>query len=274
VTDQHPLKGWLTAGVTLSQRWRVIWHSTFPGLDTRSGALSASGSGTILMTLPGLSLAPWQSDPTLQLAAGDTVSFTTYGVPAGAPQSCTDLVASESPSRFELSIVSVPSANTLELAPLATTPLQRGFDLSACPTGLNVVASVRAAGARPWLVLEGNTVRGRAAKGLSFAATGQRFDYPQDATSPVLASDNVEVAFQISGNDPTVLAFNFSFALSTGLTPVFFRDATLGQGLATAVLGYSSPRWPQLIFTSVTGGNAVIQADPTQLGISGVVPYK
>jgi hypothetical protein len=106
-------------------------------------------------------------------------------------------------------------------------------------------------------------------------ATGQRFDYPLDATSPVLASDNVEVAFQISGDNPVVLATTFSFSLSTGLVPISFRDSSLPQGLATAVLGYSSPRYPQLVFTSVTGGNAVVQADPSQLNtISGVLSYK
>jgi len=275
-TDQHPLDGWLTAGVTRSERWRATWHSTFPGLETRSGALSASGSGTIILTFPGLSLAPWQSDPNLQLAAGDTVSFNAYSAPAGAPQSCSDLIASESPSRFELSIVSVPSASTLELSPLAPTALQRGFNLSACPTGLNAVASVRVGGARPWLVYQGTTARGRAANGQAFTATGQRFDYPLDATQPVLASDNVEVAFTISGHDPLVLGTSFSFSLGTGLTPLSFRDSTLPQGLATVVLSYSSPRYPQLVFTSVSGGNALIQADPSQLNnpFTGVTSYK
>jgi hypothetical protein len=281
-TADHPLDGWLTAGVTRSARWRATWHSTFPGLETRSGALSASGSGTILLTVPGLNLAPWQSDPNLQLAALDTVSFSAYSVPAGGPQSCSDLIAGESPSRFELPITSVsidsksvPPVSTLELSPLAPTATQRGFNLSTCPTGLNVVASVRVAGAQPWLVYQGTTVRGRAANGQAFVATGQRFDYPLDATSPVLASDNVEVAFTIGGHDPLVLGTTFSFSLGTGLTPLSFRDSTLPQGLATAVLGYSSPRYPQLVFTSVTGGNAVLQADPSQLNtFTGVIPYK
>jgi hypothetical protein len=283
-TDQHP-DGLLTAGVTRSERWRVTWHSTFPSLETRSGALSASGSGTILLTFPGLSLAPWQSDPALHLAVGDTVSFSAYNAPTGAPQSCSDLIAGESPSRFELSIVSVISAaspSTLELSPLSPTATQRGFNLSACPTGLNVVASVRVGGAQPWLVYQGTTVRGRAANGQLFTATGRRFDYPLDypldPTSPVLASasNNVEVAFTIGGNDPIVLATSFSFSLGTGLTPLSFRDSTLPQGFATAVLSYSSPRYPQLVFSSVTGGNAVLQADPSQLSnpFTGLISYK
>ena len=274
----HPTLGWLTAGVTHTANWRVLWHSPFPGLESHAGALSASGTGTLLLKLNGLSLAPWVSDTALQLGAGDTASFLSYVVPAGAPQTCTDLITNESPSRFELSIVSMPAADTLELAPLQPNANVRPFSISACPTGLQVVAQVRAAGARPWLVFDGNSVRGRAKAGEPFLATEQRFDYPLDYSTPVpLVTDNVAVAFQLGGDDPLTLGTFWSFSLGPGVTPQFFRDINLTQGFATAVLGYSSPRYPQLVFSSVTGANEVVQADATVLGadpIFGVVSYK
>jgi hypothetical protein len=106
-------------------------------------------------------------------------------------------------------------------------------------------------------------------------AAGQRFDYPLDYTAPVLPEGNVDVSFQIAGHDPTVLGSIFSFAWGTSATPQLFRDGTLSQGLATSVMAYGSYRYPQLVFTSVTGGNAVVQADPALLGaITGVVSYK
>ena len=281
-TADHPNVGWATAGVTRATAWRVIWHAPFPGLETRSGMLKASGTGTLLLNLGTLDLAPWVSDPALQLAPGDTVSFTTYVVPAGAPASCSNLVANESSSRFELTILSLPAPGTLELAPLQPTATVRAFDFSACPTGLGVVATVRAAGANPWLVYGGTTARGRARAGVQFVAHDRRFDYPLDSASPApLATDNVAVAFLLGGGDPLQIGSAFSFSvLSSGLVPQSFRDSLSGslpQGFATTVLGYSSPRYPQLVFTAVTGANAVVQADTAALTsdpVFGVVSYK
>ena len=278
-TKDHPNNGWLTAGVSHAASWRVVWHGIFPGLETRTGALSASGTGTILLKLPGLSLTRWMTDPALQLQVGDTVSFPSYQAPADAPVSCTTLVNSESSSRFELTILSIPAPDTLELAPLQPTATVRAFDfLSACPAGLGVVASVRAAGARPWLVFDGFVVRGRAKAGVPFVATERRYDYPLDDVSPApLVTDNVAVAFQLDGPDPVQLgnAWSFTVALQ-GVTPKPFRDFNAPQGFATSVLGYSSPRYPQLVFSSVTGANEVLQADVTVLDsdLYGIVAYR
>ena len=276
-TASHPNPGWFTAGVTRTASWRVIWHSPFPGLEDRSGALSASGTGTLILKFTALSLARWVSDPALQLGTGDTVSFSGYQVPAGAPQTCSDLIAGESQSRFELSVVSMPAADTLELAPPLPGAV-RPFNISACPSGLQVVAVVRAAGARPWLVFEGASVRGRAKAGEPFVATGRRFDYPLDSTSPApLLTDDVAVAFQLSGHDPITLGTAWSFSVSSGLTPLLFRDLAVSQGFATSILGYSSSRYPQLVFSAVTGANEVLQADTTVLysdPLYGVVSYK
>ncbi len=277
-TADHPNLGWATAGVSHTSFWRVVWHGAFPNLETRKGNLSASANGTILLTLDGLSLARWVSDPALRLGVGDTVSFTSYLVAADAPASCSSLVATESASRFELTILSLPGPGTLELAPLQSTATARPFDLSACPTGLGVVATVRAAGAHPWLVYDGSTVRGRAKAGEPFVATGRRYDYPLDATSPPpLASDNVAIAFQLGGSDPIQLGNAWTFNITLpNLAPRLFRDGNAPQGFATSVLGYSSSRYPQLVFTAVTGANEVVQADTTLLDsdIFGIVSYK
>ena len=279
----HPVDGWFTAGVTHNASWRVVWHAPFPGLETRSGALSSSGTGTILLKLSALSLLPWVSDQALALGTGDTVSFISYTAPPGAPPTCEILIASESSPRFELSIVSLPASDTLELAPLQPTETVRPFDLSACPTGLQVVATVRATGTRPWLVYDGSIVRGRARAGKPFVANERRFDYPLDYAGPTpLVSDNVALAFQLGGLDPIQLANTntWSFTVLSGLAPLSFRDSfnsPLPAGFASSVLGYSSPRYPQLVFTSVTGANAVVQADTTVLNSDafyGIVSYK
>jgi hypothetical protein len=270
----HPNTGWMTAGVTHGSVWRVNWHTPFPGLETRSGFLSESGAGTLLLKLPAVNLAAYTADPALQLGPGDTVSFSSYLAPAGAPPDCAALAAREEPrpSRFELTIVGQPAADTLELAPAST---DLAFDPSPCTTGLGVVASVRTGGDRPWLVLDGDTAKGRAKTGEPFVATERRFDYPLDyaplppvaPVPPPLLTDDVAVAFLLSGDEPSVVS-GWLFSVAPGVTPQSFHDASLviSQGVATVVAGYSSPRHPLLVFTAVTGENSVLQADPSQPG--------
>jgi hypothetical protein len=57
---------------------------------------------------------------------------------------------------------------------------------------------------------------------------------------------------------------------------VSYRDTLLTAGLATTVYGYSSPRVPSIIFSSITGANELLQADPTQINatVLGVVVYR
>jgi len=47
-------------------------------------------------------------------------------------------------------------------------------------------------------------------------------------------------------------------------------------GLATTVYAYSSPRIQNLLYSSITGSNEVLQADPSTLNSSaiGVVAYR
>jgi hypothetical protein len=234
----------------------------------------------LILQLPGTDLTPWIADPALQLAVGDTVSFASYTVPAGAPQACSDLIAAEpvSPTypRFDLSIVSLSPPSTLELAPLMPTAGARGFDLSACPTTvLGVVAAVRAAGSKPWMVFDNATVLGRTKTGDNFVGTEQRFDYPLEysTSNAPLAFDNVAAAFQLTGHEPVNPGAGFIFTLSSVTNPLSFRDPQLGQGFATAVLGYSSNRYPQLVYSSVSGENAVGQADPSAF-LFNFISYK
>jgi hypothetical protein len=277
----HPNLGWFTTGVTHSSNWRVLWHAPFPGLETRSGTLSSSGSGNLILQLSGTDLTPWTADPALQLAVGDTVSIQSYNVPANAPPACSTLIAAEpvSPTypRFELPILSLSLPGTLQLAPLKSTAAERGFDLSACPgTVLGVVAAVRAAGSLPWMVFDNATVLGRMKTGDNFVGTEQRFDYPLDYTtgSVPLVSDNVAAAFQLGGDEPVNPGAGWIFSLSSATNPQSFRDQTLIQGFATAVLSYSSNRYPQLVYSSITGENAVVQADTTALFYLYYVSYK
>jgi len=57
---------------------------------------------------------------------------------------------------------------------------------------------------------------------------------------------------------------------------VSYRDTTTAAGFATAVYAYSSPRYRTLLFSSITGSNEVLQADPGVLGstATGVLAYR
>jgi hypothetical protein len=266
--------------VTHTESWKVIWRAPFPGLETRSGTLALTPSGTMLLQMPAVNLAAWTSDPALRLAPGDVVTFSNYQAPAGSPQVCTDLanIENQAPARFSLVIASLPNNDTLELLPFQPAAGVRGFDISVCPGGLGVVAAVRSGGANPWLVFGGGTVRGRTATGGTFIAPELRFDYPLDYTTdalPVIAGDTA-VAFTLGGVEPNFTGAGWSFALGSGLTPQVFRDTTQTQGLATVVTAYSSQRHAQLVFSSITGQNTVVQADPALLtsDINGVISYK
>ena len=270
----------MTVGVTRESHWRVAWHAPFPGLQNKGGPLTDSGHGTYLLKLP-VSFPLWQNDPVLQLAPGDAVSFSAYLPPPGAPQPCLDLASLEAqtPDRFEMSIHAIPAADTLELNPFTPPAGARGFTLADCPAGLGVAATVRTAGPKPWLVLDENTALGRTASGDTFVAHEQRFDYPLDYTldNVPLASNDVAVAFTLSGTDPTTpFGAGWTFTLNPGLQPVYYRDNTTSTGYATHVISYSSPRRPFLIMTAATGQNSVVVADPKLLTSDpyGVTTYK
>jgi hypothetical protein len=117
----------------------------------------------------------------------------------------------------------------------------------------------------------------------NFTARQRRFDYPRSSydgtTTPpqasVLNPQNVAFTFTIVGNAPIARAA-FQWGVSSSDTPVSYNDALAVGGLATAVYAYSSPRSQSLVFTSITGGNEVLQADPFLLSsnLSGLVAYR
>lgn len=278
----HQNTGWANEGVTHLARWRAIFHSPFPELDRRAGVLRPTGHGTLLFTTPPQDLDRWTSNPVLKLAPGDVVSFASIN-PVDANPACAAIAQQESnaPLRFELPILAIPDAGSMELGELAPTAKANGFQPDACPA-LSVVAEVRTAGDNPWLVERNSTARGRLATNGTFIGYERRFDYPldyplaADPTQPLLATQDIGIAFTILGPDPVLPVSGFDFSLFSGQAQLVFRDYTLTEGYATQVYSYASPRRQNLLFTAVTGSDAVEQADPTALSatIDGLVTYR
>lgn len=268
-------------GVTHASNWRAIWHSPIPGLDRRGGLVTATDHGTLTFKPPLTDLTVWQNDPAIGLAVGDVVSFGAYSVLAGSSAACQDLITRESAYRFELPILAIDAAaGTLELGALADTDSAVGFHPEPnCTFG--AVAEVRTGGARPWLVFDGSTAQGRVQPDNTFVAHQRRFDYPRstyDGIPPPIASSDVAFTFTIVGTN-TFPRSGFSWTVASSHAPVGFNDSvavTLG-GLATSVAAYSSPRVQSLVFTSITGGNEVLQANPSLLAsnlVLGLVAYR
>jgi hypothetical protein len=199
------------------------------------------------------------------------VSFAAY-VQSDPSPACQDLISRESlgPLRFELTILSVADDSLL----LAAADPSVGFAPAGCPA-FGAVAEIRTGGAQPWLVFEGSTVRGRALPDGTFTAHSRRFDYPLSYTAPPLAASDVAFRFTVTGAPSTPVG-GFSFSISDNNTIVQYRDNLITAGLASAVYGYSSPRVQNFIFSSVTGANELMQADPLLIStsIQGVLVYR
>lgn len=277
-------------GVTHTNIWRAIYHSPIVGLDRRAGTLSPNADGTLTFVSPPADLAVWTADPIIQLGAGDLVSFGNW---SSADPNCQNLVTAENNSQyaFELPIRSI-SGNSMVLG---AAPGK--VDLSGSCATVTAVAEVRIGGSKPWLVYNAGTVAGRIAAGQTFVAHETRWDYPLETCGsyggvaaaaaagipcydpnnpPVLGS---EQSFTFSINDKGAAiapASGFTWQMSNGQAPVSYADSTVANGFATAVLGYSSPRNRSLIFTSVTGSNEVLQADPAILraDVTGLQGYR
>ena len=292
-------------GVTHRGSWRAIWHSRIPALERRAGTVTHAGADILRFTTTPADLAAWRDDPAIALGAGDVVAFAAVSLAADTSAPCQDMVSSEkmqNPLRFELTITDVqPDHLDLQISSIVYRPAGSAvFHPEACSGGFGAVAEVRAAGTRPWLVLEAKpgdleaarlTVNGRVAEGGKFLVHQQRFDYPRstydrgDPTSvppkpPQAASVNdVAFSFQLSGPIPIIPGSGFyqpGWNIGSGYAPVFYADSTAAAGLATVVHPYSSRRLPSLVFTSLTGSNEVLQADPSLLlspTATGVVGY-
>ena len=267
----HILDWWFTAGVTHKGRWRVIFHAAIPGLERRGGTVTLSPSGTLLFKSAPADLARWKTASLLQLSPGDFVSFAIFTAGGGTSGVCSDL-AGETILRVELPIVSI-TGDTIELAQLPDTATTKGFhpDPATCfPFG--AVAEVRTgngAGGRPWLVVEGSDVRGRAKKDEQFVAHAPRFDYPLYYTDPSKPLEDIAAAFTIAGNEPTRAGTVLSFSTNSGQAQTAARDSALILGIADSIFVYNSPKVTNLIFDTVNGSDAVLQADPANLNAKG-----
>jgi hypothetical protein len=275
-------------GVTRNTSWRVIWHSPIPDLDRRGGLVTTTGHGTLLFKPALTDLAVWQGDPAIALAVGDVVSFGAYSLAGDGSAACQNVVTNESAYRFELPILAIDAtAGTLELGELPDNGSAIGFHPDAC-TAFGAVAEVRTGGAQPWLVFDGSTAQGRVQPDNTFVAHQRRFDYPRSTYAPgdagagtppqAAASNDVAFKFNIVGTN-TIPRSGFAFTVSSGQVPVGFNDsiAVAVGGLATSVTAYSSPRVQSLVFTSITGGNEILQADPSVLSsnlVTGLVAYR
>jgi len=276
-------------GLTRNNTWRAIFHAPPPGFGIRGGTLTHSSTGTLLVTLPATDLGVWRNDPSIRLGVGDVVSFNSFSLspqasPSDDPAACPAVVNSETSFRFELPILSFPDASTIEVPELADSPdgSTRGFHATGC-SALGVTAELRTGGAQPWLVFQGDIVKGDTVKGRvppdgSFAVVERRFDYPlpaYDPNNPPVAANNVSFRFTITPGTVTPKAL-FTWTIDSGEAPYSFSDSFITAGFATAVVPYSSPRQPSLVYSSVTGSNEVLQADPRVLlsQTGGVIAFK
>jgi hypothetical protein len=272
----------LEPGVAHATSWLAIWHSPIPGLDRRSGTVRQDiAGGPLTFTVDQTNFKTWQDDPAIRFGVGDVVSFGAYAFAGDNSPGCQAVVNGEAPYRFELPITAIVSGstvpNTLTLAVLPDTPGAIGFHPSC--TVFSAVAEIRTGGAQPWLVLEGLTVKGRVLPDGTFTVHQRRFDYPRQAYSrdtPPLKANDVAFTFAITGNAPTSPKSGFTWAIGSGESIVSYRDSLTSAGFATTVYAYSSPLYRTLLFSSITGSNELLQADPAVLGstATGVVAYR
>lgn len=277
----------LEPGVAHASSWVAVWHAAIPGLERRGGTVrQATPGGPLTFTVNATTFKTWQDDPAIRFGVGDVVSFGAYALAGNSSDGCQAVVNGETPYRFELPITSigpdptVPGStvpDTLTLAVLPDTPAAIGFHPD-CPI-FAAAAEIRTGGAQPWLVLQSLNVKGRVQPDGTFAVHQRRFDYPRQAYSrdaPPLKANDVAFTFAITGNAPTSPKSGFIWTIGSGQSLISYRDTLTLAGFATTVYAYSSPRYRTLLFSSITGSNELLQADPAVLGstATGVVAYR
>ena len=278
----NPVNGGnLNAGVTRSASWRVVWHGPIPGLERRGGTLTRGASGQLHIDFPSGNAAAsfdnWTlSNPQL-LGAGDVLAAYNYSKPDGSAP-CAQLAAESHP----LDLVLAREFVITNLTPFsldATEPAGFRIDDSCLPTGITI--EMRSAGGlnnAAWMVLEGAEVRGRARNGTTFFAPGKRADYPLDyATGTPLSQyfptpdKDIGVAFTIQGLEPVFPQSLFTFTLHSGQIPTRVNDSAVAGAFAGPTIAYTSPKVTNLVFTSVTGANSVLEVDPAIIQVTNAV---
>ena len=276
--------GCLNKGVTTQVRWLVIWHGVMPGLEGVAGILHRdAATDAIRLELPGKDLTRWIDSPRLALQAGDVVHVRSVANPAAL---CPELAAV--PTTQELLIKAVephalvldPNGRTLPF-PFSSIP---AFSFPASCGSVNLAVDVRTGStvAGEWLVEAGSDVRGRVNHTALFLSKAQRFDNPIDVAAPRPQMD-IEVAFAPFGALPTLSGQQFVFSTARGTQPTTIRETNaLTQGPVGDVFAYQSGHFssgtiiaPNILFTSLTGNNALIRSSPANIGSqSALVVYR
>lgn len=288
--------GLLTAGVSRKSRWQVTYHAPIPGLERRTGRISrtttAGGGVGFHLDLPGAQLDKLQALSAacgvsgrfcLGLGVGDFASFLAFN-PLPGDTLCPELLEENARPPRELRIDAIGAAS-LELG-AEPNPLSTGafadLPASCFPAGSGVAVTLEARtgeglGNRPWLVLQGTEPRGRTAFGEQFFGYEPRFDYPLDLpagaadATPAFTQD-VGVSFTVRGSAPIAKTSIF-FGIASGQGQTSTRDPS--SVFAGPLTVYSSAKVTNLVFTSVTGANEVLQTDPSLIGtINGTIAYR
>jgi hypothetical protein len=265
----------LNKGATTPLRWAVIWHGVMPGLESVAGTLHRdTDTGPVRLELPARDLNPWITSPRLALQAGDVVHIRAVANPAAL---CSQLAAI--PGTQDLLIKAVERhalvlepAGRLLAAPFSTI---LPFDFPASCGAVGVAVDVRTGSTTrgEWLVTAGTDVRGRVNQGKLFVSTAQRFDNPIDVPAPRPQQD-IEVAFVPFGALPTFSGQQFIFTTARGTQPTTIRETNVvPQGPSGDVFAYQSGHFsgsgiiaPNLLFTSLTGNNALVRSSPANIG--------
>jgi hypothetical protein len=276
--------GCLNKGVTTLLRWLVTWHAVMPGLEGVAGTLHRdTATDAVRFEVASKDLTPWIKSPTLALQAGDVVHVRAIANPAAL---CPQLAAT--PTTQDLLIKAVephalvldPAGRTLPL-PFSSIP---AFDFPASCGAVSLAVDIRTGSTAggEWLVQAGTDVRGRVNQNALFVSKARRFDNPIDVPAPRPQMD-IEVAFAPTGALPTFSGQQFAFSTARGTQPTTIRESNiLSQGPVGDVFAYQSGHFsgggiisPNLLFTSLTGNNAVVRSSPANIGsASALVVYR
>ena len=304
--------GNLTAGVTRNGLWTVEWHAAIPGLERRAGTLSGiNPDGTLHIDFPAVTpstaFPSWTNPPPppagslptpalLDPKGGDVVAVQVFAKPDGSGVCPALANENQLPLQREYSIRTLTSSTSTGAPPMTTDSIDvtnggLAIDPSCLPVGVTVEFRTAAGfGKAAWLVFEAGRPRGRAVNGVLFNALETRFDYPlaYQLTDPFgtppgqptaafypTADKDVAVAFTVVGPEPVTPKSYFTFQLSSGQQPTHVSDTNQGSAFAGTVIVYTSPKDTNLVFTAVTGGNSVLQADPGLLDVfNGLIVYR
>ncbi|MFL5377588.1 MAG: hypothetical protein ACJ787_06705 [Myxococcales bacterium] len=297
----------LNKGVTLAMRWQVTWRGIMPGLESVAGLLhrDSAASPTVRLDLAATDLTPWIKSPRLALQKGDVIHIHSIANPGSVcrflgnfPTTQDILIDSVEPRALVLSVAgrqknppTVPPAPPPERdvndVPAFELPTDCGPPSTIPPGSVAVAVDIRTGAPTPggWLVTAGTDVRGRVGHNPNapFLSKAQRYDYPLDKGP----QQDTEIAFAPVGDFPTAAGQQFTFATARGTQATTIREtAAVPQGPVGDVIAYQSEHFsnrannppiisPNILFTAVTGNNALLRASPANIGAeNSLVVYR